>query len=99
MNEKEKGTAMSLEDIKFCETLESGVVHPEDLHYQMPLPFKHQNIRLLNNYAQTEKRLNGLERRLNADDDITWTTAALCLISPPKDQLVGWMMSSRIKPE
>ena len=33
MNEKEKGTAMSLEDIKFCETLESGVVHPEDLHY------------------------------------------------------------------
>ena len=28
----------------------------------MPLPFKHQNIRLLNNYAQTEERLNADDR-------------------------------------
>ena len=31
-------------------------------------PFKHQNIRLPNNYAQAEKRLNVLKRRLKADD-------------------------------
>ena len=66
--EQEKWTAMSREDIKFCETVEIGIVHLEDLHYEMPLPFKHQNIRLPNNYAQAEKRLNGLKRRLKADD-------------------------------
>ena len=58
--EREKGTAMSCEDIKFCE-MESGIVHLEDLHYEMPLPFKHQNIQLPNNYAQAEKRLTALK--------------------------------------
>ena len=67
-SEQEKGTAMSREDNKFCETVESGIVHLQDLHYEMPLPFKHQNIRLPNNYAEAEKRLNGLKRRLKADD-------------------------------
>jgi len=67
-SEREKGTAMSREDIKFCETVESGIVHLEDLHYEMPLPFKHQNIQLPNNYAQAEKRLTGLKQRLKADD-------------------------------
>ena len=33
-SEPEKGTAMSREDIKFCETVESGIVHLEDLHYR-----------------------------------------------------------------
>ena len=45
-SEREKGTAMSRDDIKFCETVESGIVHLKDLHYEMPLPFKHQNIQL-----------------------------------------------------
>ena len=67
-SEREKGTAMSREDIKFCETVESSIVHLEDLHYEMPLPFKHQNIQLPNNYTQAEKRLTGLKRRLKADD-------------------------------
>ena len=67
-SEREKGTAMSREDIKFCETVESGIVHLDDLHYEMPLPFKHQNVQLPNNYAQAEKRLTGLKRRLKADD-------------------------------
>lgn len=56
-SEREKGAAMSREDIKFFETLESGVIHLEGQHYEMPLPFKHQNIQLPNNYAQAEKRL------------------------------------------
>lgn len=52
-SEREKGTAMSLEDIKFCETVESGIVHLEELHYEMPPPpFKHQNIQLPSNHAQ-----------------------------------------------
>ena len=67
-SEREKGTAMSREDIQFCETVESGIVHLDDLHYEMPLPFKHPNIQLPNNYAQAEKRLIGLKRRLKADE-------------------------------
>ena len=68
LSEREKGTAMSREDIKFCETVERGIVHLEDLHYEMPLPFKHANIQLPNNYAQAEKRLIGLKGRLKADE-------------------------------
>ncbi|KAK2564583.1 hypothetical protein P5673_012040, partial [Acropora cervicornis] len=52
-SEREKGTAMSREDIQFCETVESGI---------------HPNIQLPNNYAQAEKRLIGLKRRLKADE-------------------------------
>ena len=47
---------------------ESGIVHLEDLHYEMPLPFKHPNIQLPNNYAQAEKCLIALKRRLKADE-------------------------------
>ncbi|XP_068756248.1 uncharacterized protein [Montipora capricornis] len=65
--EREKGTAMSREDIKFCETVESNIVHLEDLHYEIPLPFKHQNNQLPNNHAQAEKRLIGRKKRLKAD--------------------------------
>ena len=61
-SEREKGTAMSREDIQFCETVESGIVHLEDLHYEMPLPFMQQNIQLPNNYAQARKLLTGLKK-------------------------------------
>ena len=44
-SEREKGTAMSREDIQFCETVDSGIVHLEDLHYEMPLPFKTEFMR------------------------------------------------------
>ena len=67
-SEKEKGISMSREDIKFYETVETGIVHLEDLHYEMPLPFKHKNTQLPNNYAQAEKRLNSLKKRLMSDD-------------------------------
>ena len=49
---KEKGTALSRDDIKFYQTWENGVVHLEDMHYEMPLPFKHQDVQLTSNYAQ-----------------------------------------------
>ena len=39
---------MSCEDIKFYETVENGIVHLEDLHYAIPLPFTHQNIVMRN---------------------------------------------------
>ena len=60
-SEQEKGTAISHKDIKFCEMVESGIIHLEDLHYELPLPFKHLNIQLPNNYTQAEKCLTGLK--------------------------------------
>jgi len=53
---------MSCEDIKFCEIVESGIIHLEDLHYEMPLSFKHQTIQLPSNYAQAKKHLTGPKR-------------------------------------
>ena len=67
-SEKEKGILMLQEDIKSYETVETGIVHLEDLRYELPLPFKHKNIQLPNNYAQAEKRLNSLKKRLMSDD-------------------------------
>ena len=67
-SEKEKGTALSREDIKFYETVENGIVHLEDRHYEMPLPFKYENTQLPNNFAQAEKRLNSLKKRLKSDE-------------------------------
>ena len=67
-SEKEKGTAMSRDDLKFYDTVEKGIVHLEDLHYEMPLPLKDQNLQLPNNYVQAEKRLNSLKKRLSSDD-------------------------------
>ena len=52
---------MSREDIESYETVENGIIHLEDKHYEMPFPFKHQNIHLTNNYAQAEKRLSSLK--------------------------------------
>ena len=97
-SEQEKRTAMSRDDIKFCETVESGIVHLEDLHYEMPLPLKRQNIQLPNNYAQVERRLTGLKRPMT-DTRIMGITPVLCLTSYPKDRLARWMMSSKMKLE
>ena len=67
-SEKEKEISMSCEDIKFYETAETGIVHLEDVHYEIPLPFKHENTQLPNNCVQAENRLNSLKKRLMFDD-------------------------------
>lgn len=66
-SKREKGTTTSGEDIRYYETMENGINLQEDLHYKMPLPFKHQHIQLPNNYAQAEKHLNSLKKWLMSD--------------------------------
>ena len=92
---------MSREDIKFCETVESGIVHLDDLHYEMPLPFKHQNIQLPNNYAQAEKRLTGLKKRLKADDRYCadWITGPDFLKEPVKSWLKEETYEDHVDPD
>ena len=55
---------MSQEDLKFKEILKNG----KELvggHYQVPLPFKKDEINLPNNRSQAEKRFACLERKLS----------------------------------
>ena len=43
-------------------------MHRDDSHYEMPLPFKGENIALPNNRPQAEQRLKSLKKRLLSDD-------------------------------
>ena len=67
-SEKEKGLATSKEDREFLKKVENGIVHRDDSHYEMPLPFKGENIALPNNRPQAEQRLKSLKKRLLSDD-------------------------------
>ncbi|XP_028406789.1 uncharacterized protein LOC114529231 [Dendronephthya gigantea] len=67
-SEKEKGLAISKEDREFLNKVGNGIVHREDSHYEMPLPFKGENVTLPNNRPQAEQRLKGLKKRLLSDD-------------------------------
>ena len=67
-SEKEKGLATSKDDRQFLKKVGSGIVHREDSHYEMPLPFKEQNVTLANNRPQAEQRLKSLKKRLLSDD-------------------------------
>ena len=66
--EKAKGLATSKEDREFLKKIESGIVHREDSHYEMPLPFKEENVTLPNNRSQAEQRLKCLKKRLLSDE-------------------------------
>ncbi|XP_028417148.1 uncharacterized protein LOC114543600 [Dendronephthya gigantea] len=73
-SEKEKGLAISKEDREFLNKVGNGIVHREDSHYEMPLPFKGENVTLPNNRPQAEQRLKSLKKRLLSDDKFDKTT-------------------------
>ena len=58
---------LSQEDKKFMDIVSQGVCRTSDGHYQMPLPFKHQNIELSNNIGLAQKRLEHLKTKLAKD--------------------------------
>ena len=59
----------SQNDLNFVTQLKDGVHQLDDGHYQMPLPFKHQNPHLHNNKSLALHRLNQLKRRLKSDSN------------------------------
>ena len=67
-SKKKKGLAISKEDRKFLRKVGRRIVHREDSHYEMTLPFKGENINLPNNRLQVEQCLKSLKNRLLADD-------------------------------
>ena len=66
--EKAKGLATLKEDREFLKTIESGIVHRKDSHYEMPLPVKEENVTLPNNRSQAEQILKCLKKRLLSDE-------------------------------
>lgn len=68
------GQALSQEDRKFLATVEHGIHHCEDAHYEMPLPLKDPNPNLPNNREIAVRRLNQLKRRLKSHKSIETTT-------------------------
>ena len=63
----QKGDALSREDRQFLKIVEDGIHHRDDMHYEMPLPFREKNVQLPNNRPQAEQRLHGLKKRLQGD--------------------------------
>ena len=60
--EREYGVALSREDRQFLKIVEDGIYHRDDMHYEMPLPFREKNVQLPNNRPQAEQRLQGLKK-------------------------------------
>ncbi|XP_028403950.1 uncharacterized protein LOC114526541 [Dendronephthya gigantea] len=66
--ERERGKGLSQDDLKFLEKAKEGIHHCEDMHYEMPLPFKNDDVQLPNNRPAAEQRLRGLRKKLQNDE-------------------------------
>ena len=65
--ERENGVALSREDRQFLRIVEEGIRHRDDMHYEIPLPFRESNVQLPNNRSQAVQRLHGLKKRFQGD--------------------------------
>ena len=59
--------AMSQEDLKFMKITSNGIHKADDGHYEIPLPFRNENVHLPCNRKQAEARLKQLSRRFAID--------------------------------
>ena len=66
-SDREKGKSLSYEDRLFIKKIEEGIHQRVDGHYEMPLPFKDENIKLPDNRKQALARLQKLKQRLKND--------------------------------
>ena len=73
--EREYGVALSREDRQFLKIVEDEMHHRDDMHYEMPLPFRQKNVQLPNNRPQAHQRLHGLKRDSEATQGIALTTS------------------------
>ena len=53
------------EDRQLLRIVEEGIRHRDDMHYEIPLPFRESNVQLPNNRSQAVQRLHGLKKRLH----------------------------------
>lgn len=59
--------AMSADQLKFMKKVNDSIVHKDDMHYEIALPFKNDDVMLPNNYVQAKKRMNHLKKRFQND--------------------------------
>lgn len=67
-SEHVQGQKMSAEDKQFMNTAHDGIHQRTDGHFEMPLPLKQKHIKLPNNRAMAEKRLNQLKVKMTKND-------------------------------
>lgn len=60
---------LSFDDRMFMKKVKEGIHQREDGHYEMPLPFKGDKVKLPNNRELALNRLNKLKKRLENDED------------------------------
>ena len=65
--ERKNRVALLREDRQFLKIVEEGICHRDDMHYQIPLPFREVNVQLPNNRSQAVQRPHGLKKRLQGD--------------------------------
>ncbi|XP_068669879.1 uncharacterized protein [Montipora foliosa] len=60
---KRSSPTLSVEDHKFLDILGTGIHKRSDGHYEMPLPLRHEDVRLPNNRSQAPRRLSLLKSK------------------------------------
>ena len=65
---KSDDSPFSHDDSKLMSKMKQGVHQLKDGHYELPLPLKNDNVKLPNNKALVEKRINKLKGKLEKDD-------------------------------
>ncbi|XP_064631350.1 uncharacterized protein LOC135489762 [Lineus longissimus] len=65
---EEDSQGLSVEDHRFLSIMKDGIRQLDNGHFELPLPFKEDQVRLPNNRPLALKRLNGLKRRLSRDE-------------------------------
>ena len=65
--ERENGVTLSREDHQFLRIVEEGIRHRDDMHYEIPLPFRESNVQLPNNRSQAVQCLHHLKKRFQGD--------------------------------
>ena len=60
--------SLSVEDRRFLKIIGEGIHQLPDGHYEMPLPFRNDNIKFQNNIEMALRRLSSLKKRFQRDE-------------------------------
>ena len=63
-----EGKGMSQEDLMWLKKVESACKYTDEKHYQIPLPFREENVQLPDNLEIARRRLESLKRKLSGDE-------------------------------
>ena len=61
---EDNDVSLSCDDRKFVEIMKTGIHKNDSGNWEMPLPFRHKDVKMPNNRSQAVNRLNGLIRTL-----------------------------------